>query len=64
MSVEFPHILNDAISSEFVMSGSLERVVKYKKAVDDIATTIIVATAIALKLPSAVSSPSKQVMHL
>ena len=34
------------------------------KAVDDIATTRIVAMAIALKLPSAVSSPSKHDMLL
>lgn len=57
--MEFPQILNDAIPVEFVTSESLERDEMYRKALDEIVTTMIVAMAIALKLPSAVLHPSK-----
>ena len=57
--MEFPQILNDAIPVEFVILESLEREEMYKKALTEIATTMIVAMAIALKLPSAVLHPSK-----
>ena len=57
--MEFPQILNDAIPVEFVKLESLEREEMYKKALAEIAITMIVAMAIALKLPSAVLHPSK-----
>ena len=56
--MEFPQILNDAIPVEFVKLESLEREEMYKKALAEIAITMIVAMAIALKLPSVVSKSS------
>ncbi|MFW9961956.1 MAG: hypothetical protein ACFFCX_00125 [Candidatus Sifarchaeia archaeon] len=53
MSVLFPHILNDAISSEYDVFG-LSESEKYKKTVAATATMMIVATVTALKLPSAI----------